>query len=324
MKELVLVIDRRDVSISLEGGTICVRRPNHPPEFVPLGLLGLVVIHGNPMVGSSVLRTLGELAIPTVLLPTKGRGTGAWISPALGTSIAVRVAQHRAARGERRLAIARGMVWEKLAAYRALAQKHGFEEAVARIEAAMDRLDDAQDAITLQGLEGTGASAWWSALAERLRAQWGFYGRNRRPPRDPVNALLSLGYTLVAAEMEMAIHAYGLDPALGFLHEVVPGRHTLVLDLMEPLRAGVDAFVLQSLEGGLLEPADFRCSRRDGCRLAESGKRIFYQAWAGARVLWPDPRGGMMGLPDACRRQARWLRDILGPYDPQTGEAVHG
>jgi len=324
MNELVLLLDRRDASMNLEGGSLAVRRPGRPVEHVPLGLLGQVIVLGNPEVGPGVLRALGERGVPTVLLPLRGKGEGVWVGGGLGTSIAVRVAQHRAARESRGLEIARSLVRDKLEGYAVLAADRGMDEAASVVREQQDRLDSAEDREELMGLEGAAASAWWTALAVRLDAGWRFSGRNRRPPRDPVNAMLSLGYTLLGSEMAMAVRTLGLDPALGFLHGVVPGRESLVLDLVEPLRAGVDAFVLEQLEAGWLTPADFRRSTSEGCRLRKEVRGRFYEEWATRRMDWSDPLRPGEPLPRRCAERARWLREALGPYDPQSGEAAFG
>jgi CRISPR/Cas system-associated endonuclease Cas1 len=141
---------------------------------------------------------------------------------------------------------------------------------------------------TLLPGRGKGATArvWFSCLAAAAPGQWQFSGRNRRPPRDPLNALLSLSYTLVEGEIRRAVQAHGLDPARGFLHQPAPARDSLVLDLLEIYRPSVDAFALDLLHNSL-EPKHFDQSQRDGCRLSQDGRRIFYPAWARARRQWP-------------------------------------
>ncbi len=135
------------------------------------------------------------------------------------------------------------------------------------------------------GLEGSAAAAWYDHLKTHLPDTWNFTGRNRRPPRDPLNALLSLSYTLVANELRRAVHAHGLDPALGFLHQPYPGRESLVLDLLEPLRASADAFALHCLQQ--LTPEQFSYDPQQGCRLNQEGRAHYYGEWASSRLHWP-------------------------------------
>ena len=92
-------------------------------------------------------------------------------------------------------------------------------------------------------MEGAAQAAYFRAYCSLFAEALAFNGRNRRPPRDPVNACLSLGYTLVHFEAARAAYAAGLDPFLGFFHEIAFGRESLACDLMEPVRPLVDAWL---------------------------------------------------------------------------------
>jgi hypothetical protein len=204
-------------------------------------------------------------------------------------------------------------------------------------------LNQAGDTAALMGLEGAGAAAWYGWLAQHLEPHWKFSGRNRRPPRDPVNAMLSLGYTLLGAEVLGAVQQDGFDPALGFLHGIWPGRESLALDLMEPLRPGVDALVLSVLDEFIV-PDDFQM-QAGGCRLRKESRGKFFGVWARARRHWPlplpaevpltldefdwdsrDDNGGkeLPGednrLRTQCRRMTRWLRARLPALAGETGQ----
>jgi CRISP-associated protein Cas1 len=299
VKELLVVLDRRESTVRLDGRALRVEHADGW-ERIPLGLVGLVVVHGSPSVSCDVWRALAERGVPAVMLPSRGTGAAAWAGAGLSTSIQVRRRQHRAASDPaQRLAVAREIVLAKLSAQRAVAQGLGsgtipvaFDTGeTAGLTATLDKqlaaVRTAPDPVTLMGAEGAAASAWYDWLCKHLPARWRFSGRNRRPPRDPVNALLSLTYTLAMTEARYQLEAAGLDPALGFLHGVVPGRDSLMLDVVEPLRPGVDAFVLGLLEK-VVEPRDFHYSQRDGCRLNKAARGTYYQAWAAYRREWPD------------------------------------
>lgn len=331
--DLLLVIDHRETRVRLQGRALRIDRPEAPPQHVPLGLVGLVVVHGSPLVGCEVWRALAERNIPAVVQPARGRGQSALIGAALGGTIALRVAQHRAAANDpAALAIARRLVAGKIAAQARLLERLDATGEAARTlrtlqAASLGTVDTAASNAILMGIEGAAAAAWYAWLGGWLPARWRFNGRNRRPPRDPVNALLSLGYTILGGEMLRVVQEQGLDPALGFLHGIVPGRESLVLDLIEPLRPSVDVVVLGLLDEALL-PTQFTHSARDGCRLNKNGRACFYRQWAIARSDWPDLHGfddppaavpgepGVIAtsLPALCRREVEHLRRRLRPY----------
>jgi len=333
--DLILIIDHRETCVRMHAGALRVERPDSPPEHIPLGVLGLVIVHGSPLVGCEVWRELAERNIPAVLQPARGRGQSALVGSVLGNTIELRAAQHRAsADSEMTLTIARDQVAGKVAAQQRVLERldpqgDAAQELVKQHAASLERLQKTCSNAEIMGVEGAGANAWYAWLGGWLPAHWRFAGRNRRPPRDPVNALLSLGYTLLGGEMLRAVQAKGADPALGFLHGMVPGRESLVLDLIEPLRPSVDLVVLAMLDD-LIVPTHFAYSERDGCRLNKNGRGLFYRAWANARADWPNlhkdveaqPGDPASDLPSLCRRRVECLRERLRPFLPR--EHNHG
>jgi CRISPR-associated protein Cas1 len=345
----LVVLDHRDTHVRLDGRALRIDGPEGLRERVPLGLVGQVVVIGSPSVSCDVWRALAERGISAVLLPARGTGAIAWLGAGLPPALRLRRLQHlAAARPDAHLPLARRLVSLKLAGYQRLAQRlaagelagpwddpqriaTGATDVAHRIGAERRALREARDVAGLMGHEGVAAAAWWRWLSDALPAHWGFRGRNRRPPRDPVNALLSLGYTLLGSEVRRHVHAHGLDPALGLLHDIYPGREALVLDLVEPLRAGVDAFALSLLDRGPdwgLTPQDFTTSEHDGCRLGKAARGLFFSAWATWRQDWPlasaDPDGlppEGAALPRACRRLLRHLTRRLEQAAPRLGLA---
>jgi len=133
----------------------------------------------------------------------------------------------------------------------------------------------------LRGIEGTCARAYISAFSALLDVQsWSFRGRGERPARDPVNALLNYGYAFLEREVRLALIGYGLDVRIGFFHATDGRRTSLVFDLMEPFRASlIDRFVLSLLRKGSLKPDDFETTKKDGCRLNDDARRIWYERY---------------------------------------------
>ena len=155
--------------------------------------------------------------------------------------------------------------------------------ASARLAHILPQLESLEDLDALRGLEGTAAAAYFSTLDELiLQNREVFYlkDRNRRPPRDAVNAMLSFAYVLLARDCASALTSVGPDPYIGFLYRLHPGRPSLALDLMEemrPLRA--DRFVLTLINNRVIKPQHFHFKENDTCLLDEEGRKVFVTAW---------------------------------------------
>ncbi len=131
---------------------------------------------------------------------------------------------------------------------------------------------------SLRGIEGAAAVGYFQALTQLFPASLDFTGRNRRPPRDPVNAALSLGYTLLHFEAVRACHVAGLDPIIGFFHELDFGRESLASDLIEPWRPRIDAWVWEQFRTRSLRDDHFT-READACLLGKTGRQHFYGAY---------------------------------------------
>lgn len=135
----------------------------------------------------------------------------------------------------------------------------------------------------VRGLEGEAASAYFAVFPQLIinqKADFPFNGRNRRPPKDAVNAMLSLAYTLLTNDITAALETVGLDPYVGFLHTLRPGRASLALDMVEELRAYLgDRFVLSLINRKQISASDFLYQGEKGVVLTDSGRKTFLTAW---------------------------------------------
>ncbi len=147
-----------------------------------------------------------------------------------------------------------------------------------RISGMLAQIDAQESIATLRGLEGASAAAYFEALAEIVPASLNFHGRNRQPPRDPLNAVLSLTYTLLHAEAALALYGAGLDPFIGFYHCLDFGRESLACDVMEALRPQADRFALMLFREGTLASGDFT-NTESGCLLGKAGRGRYYAAY---------------------------------------------
>ncbi len=186
----------------------------------------------------------------------------------------------------------------------------------------LDDLDLAASLESLNGYEGSGSRLLFETMAARIEPEWGFSHRNRHPPRDPVNSLLSLGYTLLYARTDSLLRALGLLPWIGFYHQP-HGRHaTLASDLMEPFRYLVDRTVLKSVTHHQLTPADFTVQPDGAYYLNPQPRRLFLQELS-ERLNQPvKGRGSAVAgtfeenMVEQIRHYIGWLRGEVAEFQP--------
>ncbi|RMG30986.1 MAG: CRISPR-associated endonuclease Cas1 [Gammaproteobacteria bacterium] len=287
-----LYVDHRDSELRAEGRAIALYRGEERIRTVPVALLDRVVIVGTARFDSTVL---GVLAAGNVVLAVCSardpRRWGIFTGPMHGDA-RIRIAQARVFLDRRlRLEVARTILHGKLVRYRRFLRQALRQRADARyrIQPALDTLQGALEQLPgitslerLRGLEGSTAHACFSAYAALVPSELGFRQRMRRPPPDPVNALLSLTYTLLHARAHAILHGAGIDPAVGMLHDPSHGRASAAADLVELWRAHADAWVWRLLAKREIRREHFR---DDGfsCLLAKPGRRKFYvlfENWA--------------------------------------------
>jgi len=249
---------------------------------IPLRQTDSVAVFGNVQVTTQALSELLDRGIPLALYTRHGRLKGHLV-PDLSKNVPLRVAQYRTALDEAAsLAIAKAVVQAKLRnAARLLAdyRSHYPSDALAAACAAMSRAAEnaagAAHHAELLGQEGSAAAIYFGVFPELNRSQLPFDGRRKHPATDPINGLLSLGYTLAMNEIRAVAEGAGLEPHLGFLHKVDYGRPSLALDLLEPYRSPlVDRLALRLVNEHVLTAADF-------------GRRVAGGA-PGSVILLPD------------------------------------
>jgi CRISPR-associated protein Cas1 len=145
------------------------------------------------------------------------------------------------------------------------------------------QLQNAQTLDSLRGVEGDAAAQYFSVFDELIlqnKEDFFFGNRNRRPPLDRVNAMLSFAYSLLSSEAAAALSAAGLDPFVGFLHRDRPGRRSLALDLIEELRSIIaDRFVLSLINNRQIKASDFVQKENRATLLTEDARKTFLAAW---------------------------------------------
>ena len=233
---------------------------------VPLIKVDGVVVLGRATVSPAAIYELLERHIPLSFLTSTGRYLGR-LEPELTKNIFVRRAQWQAAgESEQAAHLVRGFVRGKLKNYRSSLLRREREcpqlnlrSGITQLEHAIAPIDTTTTINSLRGLEGAGSAAYFGCFNQLIKgSEFQFEARRRRPPTDPVNALLSFGYSLLRHDVQGALNIVGFDPYLGYLHVERYGRPSLALDLMEEFRPlVVDAMVLSALNKRSLTAADF-------------------------------------------------------------------
>lgn len=303
---------------SLENGRMVVAKDGETIARVPLHQVKTVVVWGYVGLTTPLLAALPDRGIDVVFLTHTGRFRGR-LQGKDTPHVALRQAQYAAtANPAWQLATARGLVAAKLQHQRTVLQRHRRrkgESAPAELATALEGVQQALAAVSrkqtlnaLRGVEGTAARAYFRGLRALFRPPWHFTGRRKRPPPDPVNALLSLGYTLLTQKAYGALQIVGLDPYAGFLHAEEYGRPALALDLMEEFRPIVDGVVLKICNQGLLSPnEDFETGASDASVILrpEGLKRFLstFESRFAQRFLHPG-RGERLTLNQCIVEQA--------------------
>ncbi len=292
-----LYIDRRGSELRHQGKALVLRVAGERQQVVPLNLLERVVIQGKMETDTTTLALIADAGITVHLISGRKGERLATLLGSLHNDARRRIAQYRAHTDPRQAtAIARAILVRKVQGQRRILQKalarrpdlrQPLSAAIAQLRAIQAQVrEDPQNLQRLRGLEGAAAARYFTAFVRLFPAGLGFTGRKRRPPPDPVNALLSLTYTLVHGDALAQVHAAGLDPYLGFLHEPDYARPSLAADLMEPLRPRVDAWVWEQFRERKLRSERFTQRDGQGCHLDKEGRAYFYPAYEEAARPW--------------------------------------
>jgi CRISPR-associated protein Cas1 len=282
-----MYVTEQGARIEKEYRRFLVTKEDEVLMAVPAARLSHVVLVGRVGVTTPALLALLQEGVGLSLVSRAGQLRGR-LMPPTGKNIPLRHKQYeRAEEPGFCLGVSRAIVQGKLRNCRALARRWARtrpeipEALVARIDAAVDRAATAPDLAALRGIEGEGTRNYFAVWRRALDPGFGFEKRTRRPPRDPANALLSLGYTLLTDNLMTACEVVGLDPYDGFFHADKYGRPALALDLVEEFRPViVDSVALNLVNRGMLTVDDFEPGRDGGVRLKRRALRTFFQQYS--------------------------------------------
>lgn len=331
-----LYVDRRGIRLDLDGEALVFYENNERVGTVPITPLDRVFLRGDINLSTSLLGKLGAHGVGVIIL--SGRKSEANLMLAKPHNDASRrVAQyHLSLDSNFCLRFAQCIVELKLRGQHRLLSDLIDKNFMARYELtvrcrqvleAIAKINDQQNLASLRGLEGHAAAAYFSGLVAHLPNSLGFSGRNRRPPKDPINVVLSLAYTMLHADAVVTLYGSGLDPYIGFYHSLDFSRESLACDLIETLRPQVDRFVLNLFASGDLRVEDFS-NTAQGCLIGKAGRARFYPLYERAaehfrksltdavdELIESIKQYGLPSLP-----QARQPQRVVDDVDDDEGE----
>lgn len=285
MKKLLntLYITRQESYLHKERETIVIKQGDEKLGQFPALSLGGILCFGRVSVSPFLMGYCAENGIGIVFYTEYGRFLARVQGRQTGNVLLRRTQYRWADSGERSTEVARLMVAAKIANSRSVLlrelRNHGdnsaLSDAADRLASSLRRARTAKSVEEARGIEGDAASTYFSVFDELLRGSgFAFGGRVRRPPTDPVNALLSFLYSLITQECVSALQGVGLDPYVGFLHKDRPGRSSLALDLLEEFRAPwADRFVLTLVNRRQVQPGDFVTEASGAVRLQDDARK---------------------------------------------------
>jgi len=334
-----LYVQTPGTSLHLDGDTIRVYHPDQPGrKILPLARIDHVVLFGGVSISDEVLLRCADDRRTVSWLTGFGRYRARLCGPTAGNPL-LRQAQHRAHDDPpHRLGIAQRMVAGKIQNCRQVLLRAGRDATgtkQATLRAAAQRQAEllgetghANHLDVLLGIEGTAARDYFAAfpaLSADHQRSGGVFVRSRRPPTDPINCLLSFLYGMLRVAVHGALEQVGLDPYIGYLHGIRPGKPALALDLMEEFRPLLaDRLALTLLNRRELRDTDLEYLPGGAVRLTDDGRRSVLHAWQHSRQRpWPHAQfaraipAALLPLVQA-RLLARHLRGDLEQYLPWT------
>lgn len=320
--------------VAKESRRLLVIKDDRVLAEIPALKVDQVIISGNVQVTTPALRLCMRQEIPVFFLSRGGRLYGA-VDPMAPNRAALHRQQFRCADDSAFcLGVSQQIVRGKLTNCRTLImrmhrreQSEGLAKCAASLSASLDSVENASTLDALRGIEGSAAAAYFKAWRGVLDDAWGFQGRQRRPPPDPVNCLLSYGYTLLFSNIFSLVRAQGLLPHIGFYHGLRRGHPALVSDLMEEFRAPVvDSTVLTLLRQRRVRPEDFEHSQHQGRPVSitpPARKRLIQglETTFNRSIQHPDAAGAC-DYRRVISLQVRRLKDCVQSGEPEYGAFV--
>ena len=332
-----LFVTSEDAYLTIDGENVVVNREKQEVARFPLHTLSGIISFSYAGASPALMGGCARRGVSLSFCTPTGRFLARSVGEENG-NVLLRRMQYRAADDPAHSCrIARNMIFGKLHNARWSIERtkrdHGMRvdaetlsNASGQIKELLPRTLDEASLDGLRGLEGNGANAYFGVLDQLIlndKGIFSFNGRSRRPPLDPVNAMLSFAYSILAHDCASALEAAGLDPYVGFLHRDRPGRTSLALDLMEELRPCMaDRFVITLINNRVMDEKVFIRQESGAVLLNDDGRRKFFKHWQDKKreslthaYLGDKLQWGMVPYIQA-QLLARYLRGDLDDYPP--------
>lgn len=279
-------LDHSGLELRPDGEALALYENGARLRSLPLKLIDRVVV-GELALTAGVLTRIVDAGAAVVFLSKRNSRRVATVLGHPHQDARIRLAHFSAALDtEFRSRVAAGWVRIKIRSQRRVLtealvrrpdKRKALTDALRALDNCLERVPHliASGVPSLMGVEGAASAAYFTAYITLFPADLGFTGRNRRPPRDPVNACLSLVYTLIHHEAVSIAYAAGLDPYVGFLHAPTHARESLACDLVEPLRPRADAWIHQLFRARVMRAEHFNADK-GACLLGKTGRAHFY------------------------------------------------
>lgn len=287
----VLYVTTPESYLSKDGDNVVISVNQQEVFRIPILNIEGIVTFGYMGASPGLMKLCADNGVALTFLSPHGHYIGRFQGPAHGNVLLRKKQYEVAADLECSLSLSRIFVAGKVMNYRTIMKRYlrdygsnpDVEAAVARLSVLKDKILSSPNHDVLRGYEGDAANAYFEVFPHLIVAQndsFVFNGRNRRPPKDPINALLSFVYTLLAHECSAALESVGLDPYVGFMHTLRPGRTSLALDLMEEMRAYMgDRLVLSLINRKQVSVSDFKFQGEQGVVMSDNARRTVVTAW---------------------------------------------
>ena len=332
-----LFVNSEDIYLSLDGENVVASRGKQEMARYPLHILSGIVSFSYAGASPALMGACVQRDVSLAFCTPRGRFLARVSGESSGNVLLQRTQYQTADDPGPCCRIARNMIFGKVHNTRWSVERtrrdHGlridesaFSNASAQLRALLPQIAAETSLEQLRGLEGAGATIYFSVFDQMILGEkplFAFSNRNRRPPLDPVNALLSFAYSLLTHDCASALESVGLDAYVGFLHRDRPGRTSFALDLMEELRPCLaDRFVLTLINNRVVHRDDFQFRENGAVYLTDSGRKVFLTHWQerkkaelthpylGEKIPW-----GLVPYVQALLL-ARTLRDDLEEYPP--------